>query len=86
MMRSKCIIYTPNHSFGRLDIAMYKQRFEETRPVKIGNDLWISARVTILPGVTIEDCTIIGAGSVVNKNVLKFSIVRGVPAKVIKFR
>lgn len=52
--------------------------------ITIGNDSWIGARTTILPGVQIGECSIIGAGSLVNKNVPPFSIATGIPAKVLK--
>ncbi len=53
-------------------------------PVKIGNSVWIGADCTILPGVTIHDGAVIGAGSVVTKDIPKNSIAVGNPAKVIK--
>ena len=53
-------------------------------PVKIGNDVWIGADCTILPGVNIGDGAIVGAGSVVTKDVMKNTIVAGNPAKLIK--
>lgn len=58
--------------------------YEKTKPIKIGNHVWIGTRVTILKGVTIGDNAIIAAGSVVTKNVPNNTIVAGVPAKVIK--
>lgn len=51
--------------------------------VSIGNHVWIGANVVILPGVTIADDTVIGAGSVVTKNISKGSIAVGNPARVI---
>lgn len=56
------------------------------KKVTIGNDVWIGTNVTILPGVNIENGAIIAAGAVVNKDVPAYSIVGGVPAKVIKYR
>lgn len=53
--------------------------------VKIGNQVWIGDKVTVLPGVEIGDYAIIGAHSLVNKNVKPFEIVGGVPAKHIRF-
>ena len=52
--------------------------------VKIGSNIWIGSNVTILPGIEIGDGAVVGAGSVVTKNVPKYSIVAGNPAKVIK--
>ena len=52
----------------------------------IGNDVWIGANTILLPGVTIGDGAVIGAGAVVTKDVLPYAIVGGVPAKVIRYR
>lgn len=54
--------------------------------IVIGNDVWIGQGVTILEGVTIGDGAIIAAGAVVVKDVEPYSIVGGVPAKLIKWR
>ncbi len=53
------------------------------KPVEIGNDVWVGARATIMPGVKIADHAIIAAGSIVTKNVYEWEIVGGNPAKVI---
>ena len=58
----------------------------EGRTVKIGNDVWIGSHVLIMGGVTIHDGAIVGAGAVVTKDVEPYSIVVGIPAKVIKYR
>lgn len=57
-----------------------------SRPVVIGNDVWIGAGCSILPGVTIGDGAVIGARAVVSKNIPPYAIAVGVPAKVIKYR
>jgi phosphonate metabolism protein (transferase hexapeptide repeat family) len=54
--------------------------------VTIGNDVWIGHGVTILPGVTVGDGAVVGAGAVVSKDVAPYTIVGGVPARVIKRR
>ena len=56
----------------------------KTKPVKIGNHVWIGTRAIIMKGVTIGDGAIIAAGAIVTKDVPPKSIVAGVPAKVIK--
>lgn len=86
MMGPECMIFTSNHGMDRLDIPMWKQKHSEPRPVVIGNDVWIGARVIILPGVHIGDGCVIGAGSVVTKDVEACSIVAGNPAKLIRKR
>lgn len=53
-------------------------------PIVIGNEVWIGANATVLPGVTIGDCAIVAAGAVVTKDVPENTIVGGVPAKIIK--
>lgn len=53
-------------------------------PIRIEDDCWIGANVTILPGVTIGKGCTIGAGSVVSKSIPPYSVAVGVPAKVIK--
>ena len=54
--------------------------------VKIGNDVWIGQRAILLPGVTVGDGAVIGAGSVVSKDVGDYEIVGGNPARHIRFR
>jgi len=86
MMGPECIIYTNNHKFDELDKPMRCQGFQEVRPVHIGNDVWIGGRVIILPGVKIGDHSVIGAGSVVTKDVPEWAVVAGNPAVVKKYR
>lgn len=86
MMGTNCIIYTRNHCFDSLDLPMWQQGFKEVNPVVIGNDVWIGGRVTILPGVHIGNGSVIGAGSVVTKNVPDYAVVCGNPARIIKYR
>ena len=51
--------------------------------VVIGSDVWIGANAVITPGVRIGDGAVVGAGAVVTKDVAPYTIVGGVPAKVI---
>lgn len=55
-----------------------------TKPVVIGDDVWIGANAVILPGVTIGRHCVVAAGAVVTKDVPDHTLVGGVPAKVIK--
>ncbi len=86
MMGPDCMIYTSNHGMERIDIPMWRQVSTPVEPVIIGNDVWIGARVIILPGVHIGDGAVIGAGAVVTKDVEPYCVVAGNPAKVIRKR
>jgi carbonic anhydrase/acetyltransferase-like protein (isoleucine patch superfamily) len=63
-----------------------EDRFSELPRTTIGNDVWIGARAMVLDGVTIGDGCVIAAGSVVTKNIEPYSIVGGIPAKLIRKR
>lgn len=86
MMGPEVVIYTSGHKHDRIDIPMMEQGSSETQPVTIGNDVWIGRRAIIMPGVTIGDGVIIGAGAVVTKNIEPYMVAVGVPAKAIKSR
>ncbi len=85
MMATSCVIVSANHNFERTDIPMNLQGVT-CEEVKIGNDVWLGARVTVLAGVEIGEGSIIGAGSVVSKSIPPYSVAVGVPALVIKKR
>lgn len=55
-------------------------------PVIIKNDVWIGAHAVIFPGITIGEHSVIGAGSVVNKDIPPYTIVAGVPATILKVK
>ena len=57
-----------------------------TEHVEIGSDVWIGSNAIIMGGITIGDGAVIAAGAVVTKNVPSYSIVGGVPARIIKYR
>jgi acetyltransferase-like isoleucine patch superfamily enzyme len=63
-----------------------KHLFNETGTVKIGHDVWIGQNVVIMDNITIGNGAIIAAGAIVTKDVLPYSIVGGVPAKLIRMR
>ncbi len=86
MMGQNCAIITTNHRFDHLDIPMDQQGCSEVKPVIIGNDVWIGMYCIIQPGVRIGNGAIIGAGSVVTKDVPDYAIVAGNPARVIRSR
>ena len=74
-------IYTPNHAF---DSKERTDGYEKSLPIEIGDNVWIGGGVTIIGGVKIGQNSIIGAGSVVTKNIPAGVIVAGNPAKVIR--
>lgn len=74
------ILKQANYSFTK------KNYLDELAEVEIGNDVWIGAGVLVLDGVKVGNGAVIAAGSVVNKNVEPYSIVGGVPAKLIRYR
>lgn len=86
LMASEVVIYTQNHNYMLRDSLILKQGVSEEQPVYIGDDVWIGRRVMIMPGVTIGNGAVIAAGAVVTKDVPEYSLVGGVPAKVIKYR
>lgn len=86
MMGPHVSILSGSHNFSSIKIPMTSQGATIRNPVIIGDDVWIGTRVIILPGVKVGSHAIIGAGSIVTKNVPEWSIVGGNPAKVIKYR
>lgn len=58
----------------------------EAEKIVIGNDVWIGCAAIVLPGVTIGDGAVVGANTVVTKNVDPYTVVAGCPAKAIKKR
>lgn len=75
------LITTVNHP---LNAEERKGTYAYCSPVHIGNNVWIGGSCTILPGVTIGDNAVIGAGSVVTKDVPANTLVCGVPAKPVR--
>ena len=85
LIAGHCLIIPSSHVFTRTDIPI-NQQGEHSKGIVIEDDVWIGAGCQILDGVTIARGSIIAAGSVVNKSTEPFSIMGGVPAKLIKKR
>lgn len=86
MMGRDVIILTRNHLYSDLTRPMIVQGYSEPRTVVIEDDVWIGARSIILPGRRIGRGAIVGAGSVVTKDVPPYAIVGGNPARILKWR
>jgi maltose O-acetyltransferase len=74
-------LLTPLHP---LDPAERRSGIEYARPIRIGSDVWFGGGAIVLPGVTIGDRSVIGAGSVVTRDVPAGSIVAGNPARLLR--
>jgi len=79
-------VYISDNDHGAQKGARMDSQPHVTKPVRIGNDVWIGAGAIILKGVTIADGAVIGAGAVVTHDVGTNAIAVGVPAKTIKER
>ena len=75
-------IVASNYIYEKKDIPILAQGITE-KGIQIGDDVWIGAGATILDGVTIGDGVVVAAGAVVTKDIPAYSIVGGVPAKII---
>ena len=80
------VILTLNHEYSDIHKPIGWQGMKPRKKVTIGNDVWLGQRVMIMPGVTIGNGSIVAAGAVVTKDIPPYSIVGGVPAKVLKNR
>lgn len=78
-------IITRKHGFADSEHPISDQGYTNA-PVVIKDDVWIGFNAVLLPGVTIGQGSIVGAGAVVTKDVLPYSIVGGVPARLIRKR
>ena len=77
----QCGFYSVNHP---IDAATRNQNIESAKPITVGNSVWFGGGVKVLPGVTIGDNCVIGAGSVVVKDIPANCVAVGNPARVIK--
>jgi len=85
LMAPEVVILTSNHNYLHTGIPMcYQGTSEEI--VVIEDDVWICMRVMIMPGVTVHKGAIVAAGAVVTKDVPPYTIVGGIPAKILRMR
>jgi acetyltransferase-like isoleucine patch superfamily enzyme len=85
LMAQNITILTHTYSFEKIEIPISQQEMKSIN-VEIGDDVWIGVNAVIMPGVKISKGAIIGANSVVTRNVPEFEIWAGAPAKLIKKR
>jgi acetyltransferase-like isoleucine patch superfamily enzyme len=85
MIGAHTVIVPANHGFARIDVPMNMQPLTQ-KGINIGEDVWIGAGCQVLDGVRIGNGAVIGAGSVVTKDIEAYGIVRGVPATVVESR
>lgn len=78
-------IHSENHNFSETELPI-RQQGVNRKGVKIGRDCWVGAKVTFLDGARIGDGCIVAAGAVVRGTFPAYSIIGGVPAKIIKSR
>ncbi|MCD5001692.1 acyltransferase [Enterococcus saccharolyticus] len=86
MIGPELLTMTKNHNMKDLNIPMNSQGDTAAKEIIIGNDVWIGARVILLPGIRIGDGAVIGAGTVVSKDVKPYDIVVGASQRVIRNR
>ncbi|MBO5313458.1 MAG: acyltransferase [Clostridia bacterium] len=79
------VITSSNHRYEDVNVTINKQGHKD-EPIVIEDDVWIGANSIILAGVTIGKGSVVAAGSIVTKDVEPYSVVGGVPAKLIKKR
>lgn len=82
---AQCYLIDSDHGFLSSEQYIWEQKMNSI-PIVIGEDVWIAANCTILKGVNIGDGAVIGAKSLVNKDVKSNTVVAGNPARVIKVR
>jgi acetyltransferase-like isoleucine patch superfamily enzyme len=85
MIAPNCALYSYNHGVAP-NLPIRKQPLESNGPIVIEDDAWLGVNVTVLSGVRIGRGAIIGANSLVTKDIPDGAIATGVPARVVKMR
>lgn len=86
MIAPEVMILNYGHQTVRTDIPMICQGVRFYPQTIVDSDVWVGARAIVMPGVHLQQGSIVAAGSVVTKDVAPHSVVGGNPAKLIKFR
>ena len=86
MVGPRCMFVSQAHNTGDVSLPMTDQGMAEDRPIVVEDDVWFGAAVIVLPGVRVGHGSVIGAGSIITKDVPPFACVAGSPARVVKYR
>lgn len=86
MIAAFASLFAANHNFDDVDVPIQEQGLNTRGGIVIEDDVWIGTHAVILDGVTIGTGSVVGAGAVVTRTVPPFSVVAGVPARVIRQR
>ena len=81
-----CMLHSANHNFDDLDRSVVEQGWQDDGPMEIGRNSWIGMGSIVLPGVRIGEGCVVGAGSVVTRDLEDFTIAVGNPARAIRSR
>lgn len=81
MMGPNVQLLTPTHP---VDPTLRKAKWEAAQPITIGDNVWLGGGVTVLPGVTIGENTVVGAGAVVTRDLPANVVAVGNPARIVR--
>lgn len=76
-----CTLTTANHP---IDPTLRGKGYQYCKKIVIGNNVWLGSNVVVLPGVTIGDNTVIGAGSIVSRSIPANVVAMGIPCRVVR--
>lgn len=85
LIGSNVTISSGKHPIDGREPAVY-QRPTIPLPIVIEDDVWIGANAVVMPGITLKKGTVVGAGAVVTKDTMEYSVVVGAPARHIRYR
>jgi acetyltransferase-like isoleucine patch superfamily enzyme len=84
MLANGCLVTDADHRFDDPDRPVPWQGFSSKGPTRLGANVWCGANVVVTSGVTIGERCVIGANSVVTRDIPAFSVAAGAPAKVLR--
>jgi len=86
MVGPRCMFISETHRMDDLSRPMTSQGMAQDLPIVVEDDVWFGAGVIVLPGVRVGQGAVVGAGSVVTKDVPPYACVAGSPARILRFR